>query len=121
MIGYLATAIIVGALLLATWAAGSALRRKDPLLVAMVMAIVTEVVIVIQAVVAITVSIRGQSADQPGVFFGYLIAVVLVLPAALIWARAERNQFGSLVILVGSLVLAVLIVRLQQIWGTAVG
>lgn len=120
MIGFLATAIIVGALLIAAWAAVSALRRKDPLLVAMVMAIVTEVVIVVQAVVAIIVSIRGEGADEPGVFFGYLISVVLLLPAALMWARAERNQFGSLVILVGSLVLAVLIVRLQQVWGAAV-
>lgn len=120
MIGFLGTAIIVGALLIAAWAAISALRRQDPLLVAMVMAVVTEVLILVQAVVAVVASFNGEKADAPGVFFGYLIAVVLVLPATLVWARAERNQFGSLVILVGSLVLAVLIVRLQQIWGPAI-
>lgn len=120
MIGFLGTAIIVGALLIAAWSGASALRRQDPLLVAMVLAVVTEVVILVQAVVAIVSSFRGEKADAPGVFYGYLIAVVLLLPATLMWARAERNQFGSLVILFGSLVLAVLIVRLQEIWGPAV-
>lgn len=120
MIGFLGTAIIVAALLIAAWAGFSALRRQDPLLVAMVMAVVTEVVILVQAVVAVVASFKGETADAPGVFFGYLIAVVLVLPATLMWARAERNQFGSLVILFGSLVLAVLVVRLQQLWGVPV-
>jgi len=121
VIGFLGTAIIVGSLLIAAWAGGCALRRRDPFLVVLVAVVVTEVVVVVQAVTAVVASFNGQPADAPGLFFGYLVAVVLVLPTALLWARAERNQFGSLVLLMGGLVLAILVVRLQQIWGTPVG
>ena len=120
MIGFLGTTIIVGALLVAAWAGVSALRRRDPFLVAAVVAAVTEVVLLVQAVIAIVSSFNGETADAPGLFFGYLVAVILVLPATMLWSRAERNQFGSVVILVGGLVLAVLVVRLQQIWGAPV-
>lgn len=121
MIGWLGTALIVGSLLIAALAGISALRRRGPFRVTMAAAVLVEVLLLVQAVVAVAVSVNGQPADQPGLFFAYLVAVVLVLPAALVLARAERNQFGSLVIVVGGLVLAVLVVRLQQIWGVSVG
>lgn len=120
MIGWLGAAIIVGALLIAAWAGFSVLRRRSALVVTAVSAAVTEVLVVVQTVIAVAVSFNGLTADSPGLFFGYLVAVVLVLPATLLWARTEHNQFGSLVIVVGGLVLAVLVVRLQQIWGMPV-
>ena len=121
MIGWLGTALIVAALLIAGLAGISALRRRGPFVLVVAAAVLTEVMILVQAVVAVAVSVNGQSADEPGLFFAYLVAVVLILPAALLLARAERNQFGSLVIVVGGLVLAVLVVRLQQLWGVPVG
>lgn len=121
MIDWLATALIVGALLVAALAGLSALRRRGPYRLTLVAALLVEVLLLVQAVVAIVVSVNGQTADQPGLFFAYLVAVILVLPAALALARAEQTRFGSLVIVVGGLVLAVLIVRLQQIWGVSVG
>lgn len=121
MIGWLGTALIVGSLLVAALAGISALRRTGPFRLTLVAALLVEVLLLVQAVVAITVSANGQTAGQPALFFAYLVAVLLVLPAALALARAERNQFGSLVVVVGGLVLAVLVVRLQQIWGSSVG
>jgi hypothetical protein len=121
VIGWLGTALIVAALLIAGLAGISALRRRGPFVLVVAAAVLTEVMILVQAVVAVAVSVNGQSADEPGLFFAYLVAVVLILPAALLLARAERNQFGSLVIVVGGLVLAVLVVRLQQLWGVPVG
>ncbi len=86
-------------------------------------AVITEVLVVVQALAAVAVSVSDneQTADEPVLFFAYLVAVVLILPAAVLLARAERNRFGSLVIVVGGLVLAVLVVRLQQLWGVSVG
>lgn len=123
MIGWLGTALIVGALLIAALAGISAVRRRGPHLVALVTSAVVEVLLVVQAIVAVAVSVsaNGQTADEPVLFFSYLVAVILILPIALLLARAERNQFGSLVIVVGGLVLAVLVVRLQQLWGVSVG
>jgi len=122
MIGWLGTALIVGALVVAGLAGVSALRRRGPYLVAVAVAVIVEVMLVVQAVVAVAVAAYGrQTPDEPGLFFSYLVACTAVLPVSVLLARAERTQFGSLVILVGGMVLAVLVVRLQQLWGVAVG
>jgi len=121
VIGWLATTLIAGSLAIAALAGISAARDRAPSLLAIGVLLVTEVLLLVQALVAVAASFNGQPADQPGLFFPYLVAVVAILPAGLLLARAERNKFGSLVIVVGGLVLAVLVVRLQQIWGTPVG
>ncbi len=121
MIGWLGTAMIVGALLIAASAGVSAVRRRGPFALTIIAAIVAEVLVVGQAVFAVVVSVKGQAADEPVLFFSYLVAVLLVLPVALLLARAEPNRSGSLVFVVGGLVLAVLVVRLQQLWGASVG
>lgn len=121
MIGWLSTALIVGALLITVSAGLSAVRRRGPNAATIVAAIGTEVLLVGQAVVAVVVSVDGQGADEPVLFFSYLVAVLLILPVALLLLWAEPDRFGSLVIVVGGLVLAVLVVRLQQLWGASVG
>jgi len=123
VIGWLGTAVIVGALLIAALAGISALRGRGPVGAVLAVAVITEVLVVVQALAAVAVSVSDneQTADEPVLFFAYLVAVVLILPAAVLLARAERNRFGSLVIVVGGLVLAVLVVRLQQLWGVSVG
>lgn len=121
MIGWLGTVLICGALLVAALAAITALLSRAPWRLTVATAALTEVALVAQAVVAIAVSFNGKSADEPVLFFSYVVAVLLVLPAGLLLARAERNRFGSLVLVVAGLVLAVLVVRLQQLWGTPVG
>lgn len=123
VIGWLGTALIVGALLIAALAGLSAVRDRGPNRLMLAAAAVTEIVLAVQAIVAVAVSVspNGQAADEPVLFFGYLVTVLLLLPVALLLARAERNRFGSLVLVVGGLVLAVLVVRLQQLWGVPVG
>lgn len=120
MIGWLATGLIFGALLVAAIAGISALRHHGPSRLAVVLAALTALLVAVQAVVAVAVTFGGEKPEEAGLFFGYLVAVVLILPLSVVWARAERSQFGSLVIVVGALVLAVLVVRLQQLWGPAV-
>ncbi len=120
MIDWLATGLIVGSLLIAALAGFSAARNRAPFRLTLALAVLTEVALVVQAAVAIAVSFNGFSADEPVLFFAYLIAVLLILPVSILLGRAEPNKFGSLVILVAGLVLAVLVVRLQQIWGVPV-
>ncbi|MDQ3717297.1 MAG: hypothetical protein M3381_15005 [Actinomycetota bacterium] len=121
MIGWLGTVLIVGALLIAALAGISAVRRRGPHAATIVAAIGTEVLLVAQAVAAVVVAVDGQGADEPVLFFSYFVAVLLILPVALLLARAEPTRFGSLVFVVGGLVLTVLVVRLQQLWGAPVG
>ena len=120
MIDWLATVLICSALLLAALAGVSALRNRAPWRTTIVVVALTEVAFLVQATIAIAVSFNGETADEPVLFFSYLVAVLLVLPVAELLARAEPNRFGSLVLVVAGLVLAVLVVRLQQIWGPAV-
>ncbi len=121
VIGWLGTALIVGALVITAVAGITALLRRGPHRLALAVVALVEVLLVIQAVVAVVASIGGKAADEPGLFFAYLVAVVLILPAAWLLARTEPNKSGSLILVVGGLVLAVLVVRLQQLWGVSIG
>lgn len=121
MIGWLGAALIVGALMIAALAGITAVLRRGPHLLTLGAAALVEVLLVGQAAVALVASLSGQTADEPGLFFAYVVAVVLILPATWLLARTEPNKFGSLVFVVGGLVLAVLVVRLQQLWGVSVG
>ena len=49
-------------------------------------------------------------------FVGYLVASLLILPAAGWWSRGERSRWGVGVLLVGCLVIPVMIVRMNQVW-----
>ncbi len=121
MIDWLATALIVGGLLIAAVAGISALRKRAPGRVTLGVAALTEIGLVVQGVVAVGVSFNGQRADSPVLFFAYFVAILAVLPASLLLARAEPNKFGSVIFVFGGFVVAILVVRMQQIWGTSVG
>ncbi|WP_029090177.1 hypothetical protein [Brevibacterium album] len=68
-----------------------------------------------QAVVSIV--LWGQSPDTDGVlFFGYLLTAIVVVPLAGGWAYAELSRWGPAVLAVAGVTVAVMIVRMDQIW-----
>ncbi|GAB3597963.1 hypothetical protein GCM10027446_27000 [Angustibacter peucedani] len=80
-------------------------------------AAVVEAGFVVQLVVGV-VMLATTDRDVPGVLFvAYLVGVLLVLPVAVVWSRAEQSRWGTGVLVVAGLVDAVLLARLQQIWG----
>ncbi|MGH1563228.1 hypothetical protein [Mumia sp. DW29H23] len=75
-----------------------------------------EVVLVVQ-LVAGCVALAATTRDIEGVtFVGYLVTCVLVPPAAIIWGVAEKSRWGTGVVVVGMLTVAVLVARLVQLW-----
>lgn len=57
------------------------------------------------------------SRPVPGVtFVGYLVAGLVILPAAVWWSVTERSRWGVGVLLIGCLVIPVIIVRMNQVW-----
>jgi hypothetical protein len=69
-------------------------------------------------VVAGIVLLAGTDRDVSGItFVGYLLAVLLVPPVAVWWAIGERSRAGTAVLVAAGLVVPVLILRLDQIWG----
>ncbi len=118
MIGALTVAITVTALLLAVWCGYATARdqsTKDWHFIGM--AVVT-VLALAQLAVGIVELTRGRSAAGGSVLFvAYLAGAALAVPAAGFMSLLERTRWGSAIVTAGGLVLAVLEVRLFDIWG----
>lgn len=54
-------------------------------------------------------------------FVPYLIGAVCAIPAAAVMSLAERTRWGSAIVAAGGVILAVLELRLDQIWGAGHG
>jgi hypothetical protein len=113
------TAVVAGsALALAVWCAVAVYRdepTKDRHFVGMA---VVAVLAVAQLIVGIVRMVNGGSPDQgAGVFVAYLLGATAAVPVAGYMSLAERTRWGSATVAAGAVVLAVLEVRLIDIWG----
>ena len=78
---------------------------------------VLELALLAQLVVGIVLLAGDGSAEGGAVtFVGYLVGVLLVLPAGLAWALGEPSRAGTAVLLIALAVVAFLELRLDQIW-----
>ncbi|WP_153502790.1 hypothetical protein [Cumulibacter manganitolerans] len=91
-------------------------RGRPPGRLALGLLVAGLVLVVGQTVVASVQLAGGHHLSEPATFIGYLGTTVIMLPAAGYVARLERSRWSSLAIVVAALVVAVLEVRLQQIW-----
>ena len=118
MIGPLAVAVAGLAVLLAL-AAGvlAALDRRPgkPLLQGLLL---LQLLLLVQAALAVVRLLGGTSPDASGAFVGYLVVSVLLVPAGAVWSLDEDSRYGTLVLAVVCLVVAVLQERLASIWST---
>ena len=113
----LATGILVGSLVLAGWALVATLRERWLDRGHLALAALIEVAVLIQVVVAVVRLAGGERAAEQATFIGYLAASVLILPAATVLAYMERTRWGSAIMAAAGAVVAVLMLRLQQVWG----
>jgi hypothetical protein len=118
MLVALTIAVSVAALALAAWCGFAAYRdqpTKDWHFIGMA---VVSLLALAQLVVGIVQLARGQKADDGSVIFiAYLAGAVLAVPAAGFLSLTERTRWGSVTVAAGAVVLAVLEVRLHDIWG----
>lgn len=119
MIDTLAVTVIAVALLVAGWTALLATCARLPRRGTLGALALVELLVLVQAVVAVVLLVRGGRPDGVAAFLGYHVAAVLTLPAGAAWAVADRSRWSSVVLTVAGLTLAVLTVRMQQIWATA--
>ncbi|MFJ9934737.1 hypothetical protein ACIRSJ_16645 [Streptomyces virginiae] len=119
MLDALTVAIGVAALALAAWCGFAALRdqpTKDWHFIGM--AVVT-VLVLAQLVIGLVQLARGEKPDEGTVIFvAYLLGAFATVPAAGLLSLTERTKWGSVTVAAGAVVLAVLEVRLYDIWGT---
>lgn len=118
MLDVLTIAVSVAALALAAWCGFAAYRdqpTKDWHFIGMA---VVSLLALVQLVVGIVQLARGEHADDGSVIFvSYLVGAALAVPAAGFLSLTERTRWGSVTVSAGAVVLAVLEVRLYDIWG----
>jgi hypothetical protein len=79
-------------------------------------AAVLEVLLLVQAVVAGAALAGGERPPETATFLGYLGGVVLLPVAGVLWSRTEPSRWAGTVLAVASLVTAVMVWRLVQLW-----
>ncbi|MEV6652159.1 hypothetical protein [Streptomyces sp. NPDC051219] len=118
MLDALTVTLCVTALALAVWCGFAAFRdqpTKDWHFIGMA---VVSVLALVQLIVGFVQLARGEKPDEGGVIFvSYLIGAFAAVPAAGFLSLAERTRWGSATVAAGAVVLAVLEVRLYDIWG----
>lgn len=64
-----------------------------------------------------SIALASTSRDVDGVLFvSYLVTLVVIPPAAVLWGIAEKSRWGTGVVVIAMLTVAVLSVRLLGIW-----
>ncbi len=73
--------------------------------------------LVIDAVMAIVGPAMGNAIQGDGLeFWMYVIVAIIIPPAAVFWALIERTKWSTVIIGGAALTIAVMMVRMQQIW-----
>ncbi|MFL6095645.1 MAG: hypothetical protein ACJ71Y_09370 [Blastococcus sp.] len=116
MTTFLVWAITAVAVLLAALGIASTLARRRIGLLHLCVAAVLELLLLVQAVLAVVAMADGDTPPETATFAGYLAGVVLVPVAGSLWARTERTRWAGTVIAVAAAVVAVMIWRLLQLW-----
>lgn len=111
-------AVAAAALLLAGWSGWFAVRDRAVVLRQLWGAAVVEGLMLLQAVVAGVRQATGAEPAEPLVFWGYVVTQLVLLPAAALWAFAERSRWSSVVLVVAAVAVAFLQLRLNQTWGS---
>ena len=114
MTGPLATAVLVLSLALGVWALVQAARDRLPPRLHLQALFLLQAVLLVQAFVAL---VRMAEWDgSKGELGGYLAVSALLVPGGLVLAVEERSRYGTLVLAVACLVVAVVELRLLAVW-----
>ncbi|WP_055557877.1 hypothetical protein [Streptomyces sp. NBRC 110028] len=118
MIDPLTAVLGATALALAAWCGFAAYRdqpTKDWHFIGMA---VVSLLAIVQLIIGIVRLARGEDPEQGvAIFIAYLVGSALAVPIAAFMSLAERTRWGSATVAAAAVVLAVLEVRLYDIWG----
>lgn len=112
----LTTTLLVVSLALAVVALGHVVLDRSPGTLLIGALGLLELALVAQLVVGIVQVASDDRSSSPVVFVGYLVGVLLILPAGVLWSLAERSRSGTAVLVLACLTVAFLVLRLGQLW-----
>ncbi|QYC43940.1 hypothetical protein Nocox_31815 [Nonomuraea coxensis DSM 45129] len=108
--------VITVALLLMLASLVTAIRDRPMGMVLLVGFAVLEVAVLVQVGFVIAAVAGGAESPEPATLWGYLIGEVVIPPAAVFLALAERSRWGTAILVVAGFAIAVMNARLGQIW-----
>lgn len=112
----LAIAIMILSLLAGAWCSVAAARNRWVDLTHLAALGLVEVALVIQAAIVVVRMAAGDRPVEFATFIGYLLSAVLTLPAAVGLGFMEKTRWGAVIMGAAAVVVAVLQLRLQQLW-----
>jgi drug/metabolite transporter (DMT)-like permease len=115
LIDALAYGLLAAGLVLGIWAGIQARRRLPTDDALMIAAIVLEVALLVQSGIALA-RLSGAHLDEPVTFAAYAVGILLPMPLGFYLARIERTRWGSIILAFTAVVVAVMTLRLLQIW-----
>jgi hypothetical protein len=113
---FLVGTITVVAVVVVLLGLGSTLARRRIGLVHLAGAGLLEALLLLQAALATASLVGGERPADTPTFLSYLVGVVLVPVAGVLWARAERTRWAGTVLAVAGAVVGVMVWRLLQLW-----
>lgn len=109
------------ALALALLGVAATLARRRIGLVHVGGALLLELLLVVQAVVVMVALVGGARPAEFATFLSYLVGVLLVPVAGLLWARTEPTRWAGTVLAVAGAAVAVMAWRLLKLWEASGG
>lgn len=116
MIGGLAYAVMALSGAMVVWGLITAVANKPPGKSQLLYAAGVEVVTVVQTAIGFVGLAQGFRPVELATTVGYLIGIVVLIPVAWFWANVERTRFSGVVLAVAGLSVAVMTLRLLQLW-----
>ena len=121
MTGPYAIAIMAVALVLAAWAFGLVMANRPPGVPLLAGGAVLEALLIGFLIGGIVQMIGSHREFARAEFVLYLLACLVIPPAAAAWGWGERSRAGTAVLAVGFLIRPVMVIRVQQVWAGPVG
>ena len=116
MYAWLTGVIIVAALLVGAWCFVAAARDAFLDRSHLVGLAIVAGLVVVATVAAVVRLIGGERPEEFVTFVGYLATAVLTVPAGVSVAFMEKTRYGSVIAGAGAVIVAVLALRLWQVW-----
>lgn len=123
MLTPLTVAVAVAAVLLGAWCTLAAVRNQPVKDWHYAGIAVVTLLTAVQLAIGVVAMAGGERAagDSTAVFGAYLVSVTACMPAVAVVALGERSRWGSATVAAGAFLLAVLQLRLHDVWGGGVG
>lgn len=106
-------ALCLGTAAFALWHSWRGYRFSNPLFYAV---IAVELAVIAVGVVAGFAAAGGGGEGDPVLFWSYFATTLIIAPIAVIWAVGDKTRWGTGVLAIAMVTIAILVVRCQQIW-----